>query len=73
MHNMELSGSFANRAFALERAACAIFGIPTFGVHMTGETSFVLTGHELILDSGYEGEGEKMKIWVPKRAKTKAT
>jgi hypothetical protein len=25
-----------NRAFDFERAACAVFGLATFGVHMTG-------------------------------------
>ena len=47
----------SNKAFTLERAACAIFGLPTYGVHMTA----------------YEGEGDGMKVWVPKRAATKAT
>lgn len=46
-----------NFAFALERAACAIFGLATFGVHMTA----------------YEGDGEDVKIWVPRRSATKAT
>ena len=47
----------SNKAFTLERAACAIFGLPTYGVHMTA----------------YEGSGSDMKIWVPRRAETKAT
>ncbi|WWD22331.1 hypothetical protein CI109_106822 [Kwoniella shandongensis] len=51
------SGTFSNLAFPLERAACAIFGLATFGVHLTA----------------YEGEGEDMKVWVPRRSKTKAT
>ncbi|WRT63587.1 uncharacterized protein IL334_000510 [Kwoniella shivajii] len=51
------SGSFDNVAFNLERAACALFGLATFGVHMTA----------------YEGEGVNMKVWVPRRSKTKAT
>ncbi|KAL0243978.1 hypothetical protein I308_105241 [Cryptococcus tetragattii IND107] len=48
---------FGNVAFHLERAACALFGLATFGVHLTA----------------YEGTGEDMKIWVPRRSKTKAT
>ncbi|WVQ80451.1 hypothetical protein IAT38_002556 [Cryptococcus sp. DSM 104549] len=47
----------SNIAFHLERAACAIFGLTTFGVHLTA----------------YEGEGKDMKIWVPRRSKTKPT
>jgi hypothetical protein len=27
----------ANKAFTLERSACALFGLATYGVHMTGE------------------------------------
>jgi hypothetical protein len=27
----------SNWAFELERSACAVFGLATFGVHMTGE------------------------------------
>ncbi|WWC67082.1 uncharacterized protein I206_100989 [Kwoniella pini CBS 10737] len=50
-------GTFKNVAFHLERAACALFGLATFGVHMTA----------------YEGEGFDMKVWVPRRSKTKAT
>ncbi|KAK8845386.1 hypothetical protein IAR55_006099 [Kwoniella newhampshirensis] len=49
--------AFSNLAFPLERAACAIFGLATFGVHLTA----------------YEGEGQDMKIWVPRRSKTKPT
>lgn len=32
----------SNRAFDLERAACAIFGMATFGVHMTGTSAIQL-------------------------------
>ncbi|WOO80194.1 putative protein [Vanrija pseudolonga] len=51
------TGAFSNTAFACERAACALFGFATFGVHMTA----------------YEGQGADMKIWVPRRSPTKAT
>ncbi|PWN51678.1 hypothetical protein IE53DRAFT_385955 [Violaceomyces palustris] len=38
----------------LERAACGLFGVATFGVHLTAYTP-------------------DMRIWVPKRSKTKST
>ncbi|EIW67813.1 hypothetical protein TREMEDRAFT_44834 [Tremella mesenterica DSM 1558] len=50
-------GTMSNGAFSLERAACALFGFMTNGVHMTA----------------YEGEGSSMKIWVPRRSPTKPT
>ncbi|KAL7418936.1 hypothetical protein Q5752_006620 [Cryptotrichosporon argae] len=53
----ERAGPRSNAAFACERAACAVWGFATFGVHMTA----------------YEGEGADMKIWVPRRSATKAT
>nr|XP_018266408.1 uncharacterized protein I303_00383 [Kwoniella dejecticola CBS 10117]OBR88566.1 hypothetical protein I303_00383 [Kwoniella dejecticola CBS 10117] len=46
-----------NVAFQLERAACPIFGVATFGVHMTA----------------YEGQGDATRIWVPRRSKDKKT
>ena len=36
----------SNWAFALERAACAIFGFATFGVHMTGVLKSTARAHE---------------------------
>lgn len=48
-----------NGAFALERAACALFGVGTFGIHVNG---FV----EDDIDGTY-------RVWVPRRAKTKQT
>ncbi|TFY72030.1 hypothetical protein EVG20_g945, partial [Dentipellis fragilis] len=50
-------GPRANYAFALERAACALFGVVTYGVHMTV----------------YEQDEHGMRVWVPRRAKTKPT
>ncbi len=47
-----------NYAFRMERAACALFGVVTYGVHMT-----------IYVDDPEGG----VKIWVPKRAKTKQT
>ncbi|KAF7305599.1 Thiamine pyrophosphokinase [Mycena chlorophos] len=47
-----------NFAFEMERAACALFGIVTYGVHM----------------STYRQEpGGSLKVWIPTRAKTKST
>lgn len=60
---------FANFAFALERSACAIFGLATFGVHLTGLSIHVRSE----LTAAYEGEGKDMKIWVPRRSATKPT
>ena len=42
---------------SMERSATPLFGVVTYGVHMT---AFVRDGHD-------------MKIWVPKRSKTKQT
>jgi hypothetical protein len=47
-----------NYAFEMERAACALFGVVTYGVHMT-----------IYEDSSEDG----LKIWVPTRAKSKQT
>lgn len=49
-------------AFELERAACAVLGLTTFGVHLTA----------YITTTGSDGRTE-VKIWVPRRAKDKAT
>lgn len=46
-------------AFKLERAACALFGVATFGVHLTAYTTDPGTG--------------ALKVWVPQRSSTKAT
>jgi len=43
--------------FSMERAASALFGIVTYGVHMTA----------------YTRSAEGMKIWTPRRAPTKQT
>ncbi|GAA5841411.1 hypothetical protein JCM3766R1_004075 [Sporobolomyces carnicolor] len=48
----------SNVAFRLERAACSLFGVTTFGVHCTAYV---------------EEEGQELKIWVPRRSATKAT
>ncbi|SPO25367.1 uncharacterized protein UTRI_03220_B [Ustilago trichophora] len=46
-------------AFKLERAACALFGFATFGVHLTAYTVAPATG--------------ELKVWVPQRSATKST
>lgn len=48
----------SNYAFDLERSACALFGVVTYGIHMTIYK---------------EDEDGTYRIWVPKRAKTKQT
>jgi 8-oxo-dGTP pyrophosphatase MutT (NUDIX family) len=48
--------------FNIERAASALFGIVTYGCHMTAYT--YVKG---------EGDEKEMKIWVPRRAKNKQT
>lgn len=48
--------------FSLERAASALFGVVTYGIHMTA----------YVKSKGEEGNDE-IKIWVPKRAETKQT
>lgn len=51
------SGTRSNTAFTIERAAGALFGLPTYGVHMTA----------------YEGQEDGMRVWVPRRAMSKST
>ncbi|KAG2159308.1 NUDIX hydrolase domain-like protein [Suillus bovinus] len=52
-------GELGNYAFEMERAACPLFGVITYGIHMTI----------------YQGiaSSPEVKIWVPTRAKTKQT
>ncbi|GAA5990133.1 hypothetical protein JCM11641_001066 [Rhodosporidiobolus odoratus] len=54
--NNPLPGS--NEAFRMERSACALFGVATFGVHCTAYV---------------EEEGKPMRLWVPRRSATKPT
>ncbi|KAF5392882.1 hypothetical protein D9757_000870 [Collybiopsis confluens] len=53
-----------NFAFEMERSACALFGVVTYGVHMSIYQE-VLSEHK--------SEGRELKIWVPTRAKNKQT
>jgi len=48
-----------NYAFEMERSACALFGVVTYGVHM-------------IIHQGIPSSPQ-VRIWVPTRAKTKQT
>ena len=50
--------------FEIERAAAPLFGIVTYGVHMTG---YIRLGEKV------DDEGSEMKVWVPRRAKDKQT
>lgn len=50
-----------NVVFEVERAAAALFGVVTYGVHMT------------VYIPPSPGSEEEIKIWVPTRAKTKQT
>ncbi|KAI6002170.1 NUDIX hydrolase domain-like protein [Pisolithus albus] len=47
-----------NYAFEMERSACALFGVITYGVHMT---------------IYQQAHGSEMQIWVPTRSRTKQT
>lgn len=47
-----------NYAFEMERSACALFGVVTYGVHMSVY---------------HEEEDGSLRVWVPTRAKSKPT
>ena len=52
--------------FSMERAACALFGVVTYGVHMTV--------YERKGDGDADASGEdQVRVWVPRRAATKPT
>jgi len=48
--------------FSMERAACALFGVITYGVHMT-----------VYEQQQQQQQGDGLRIWVPRRAATKPT
>ena len=58
-------GPGAGYVFSMERSACAIFGVVTYGVHMT-------VYERDACGPGGEGEGQT-RVWVPRRAPTKPT
>ncbi|KAI0036981.1 NUDIX hydrolase domain-like protein [Vararia minispora EC-137] len=51
-------GENPNYAFSMERSACALFGVVTYGVHMT------------VYEKDDDGT---VRIWVPRRSATKQT
>lgn len=53
-------------AFELERAACALFGLATFGVHMTA----YVDDHD---SSASSSSSPSLRLWTPRRSSTKAT
>ena len=56
-----------NYAFSVERAAAVLFGVVTYGVHMT-----IYEGAPTDSDTGSKAF-DQIKIWTPKRASTKQT
>lgn len=60
--------------FSIERAASALFGIVTYGVHMTAYTYTTSSTEDAASseEAGQEKEKE-LKIWTPRRAATKQT
>ncbi|KAK7682760.1 hypothetical protein QCA50_014143 [Cerrena zonata] len=61
---VETGDDSTNYAFMMERAACALFGVVTYGVHMT------------VYEDSAEGassDTQSYRFWVPKRAQTKQT
>lgn len=55
--------------FSIERSASALFGIVTYGVHMTAFTYSKRPKSE----SEVGDDEEELKLWVPRRAKSKQT
>ncbi|CAK5269054.1 unnamed protein product [Mycena citricolor] len=51
-----------NFAFEMERAACALFGIVTYGVHLS-----------VYQENAGEDGARSVSVWVPTRARTKST
>ena len=51
-----------NYVFEMERSACALFGLVTYGVHMS-------IYEEIVQDDGQSS----LRVWVPTRALTKPT
>ena len=59
----EAEGDGLNYAFSMERAASGLFGIVTFGIHMTV--------YEEVC--GADGTVADYNVWIPRRAATKQT
>jgi hypothetical protein len=63
-------GGSGGYVFSMERAACALFGVVTYGVHMT---VYEQRGDaDRGADGGETGE-IPVRVWVPRRAATKPT
>ncbi|KAF6745973.1 nudix hydrolase 20 [Ephemerocybe angulata] len=60
--DQDTGGKPLNYVFEMERSACALFGVITYGVHMS------------IYEEDVDDKGRKsLRIWVPTRALTKPT
>ena len=62
-------------AFHMERAACALFGVATFGVHCTVRSSSLHLPSEFSSQSSlhFQAYTPTYQIWVPRRSATKST
>lgn len=58
------SSSYGGYVFSMERAACALFGVVTYGVHMTVYEQKGDVGVDAVVP---------VRVWVPRRAATKPT
>jgi len=65
---------YGGYVFSMERAACALFGVITYGVHMTVYEQKGDGGEDPVPgpDGGVGGECP-VRVWVPRRAATKPT
>jgi hypothetical protein len=54
-------GSVDGYVFSMERAACKLFGVVTYGVHMT------------VYEGDVDADANAVRVWVPRRAATKPT
>ena len=61
--------------FSVERAASPLFGIVSYGCHLTAYTRSRKNGKAPAVDGdvGHSEEEEQLKLWVPRRAGTKQT
>jgi 8-oxo-dGTP pyrophosphatase MutT (NUDIX family) len=57
--------------FELERAACALFGLVTYGVHLTAYTQEQVSIEST--SSSSSSDSSSLRVWVPRRSASKAT